>query len=95
MQVVKLLSESTQINAGSGTSVPGNAQTIGTIGAEYVMLQHSHSSDRLVEVRTGAGVTYGSVHMTGKDPIIIHKARTDLVYSSAADVYATSVAYQG
>ena len=95
MQVVKLLSESTQINAGSGTSVPGNALTIGTVGAEYVMLQHSHSSDRLVEVRTGAGVTYGSVHLAGKDPIIIHKARTDLIYSSASDVYATSVVYQG
>ena len=97
MQVVKILGESTQVNIGSGSSVPGsvNGSLGAAIGAEYVMVQHSHSSDRLVEVRTGAGVTYGSIHMAGKDPIIIHKARTDLVYSSAADVYATSVAYQG
>ena len=59
------------------------------------MVQHSHSSDRVVEVRTGAGVTYGSMHVTSNDPIIIQKARTDLVYSSASDVYATSVVYQG
>ena len=85
MQVVKLLGESTQINAGSGTSVP----SIGGVGAQYVMVQHSHSSDRLVEVTTG------SMHVAGKDPIIIQKNRTDLVYSTAADVYATSVVYQG
>ena len=91
MQVVKLLGESTQVNAGSGSSVP----SIDGIGAQYVMLQHSHSSDRLVEIRTGTGVTTGSMHMTGKDPIIIHKERTDLVYSTATDVYATSVVYQG
>jgi len=91
MQVVKLLGESTQINAGSGTSVP----SIGGVGAQYVMVQHSHSSDRLVEVKTGAGVTTGSMHVAGKDPIIIQKNRTDLVYSTAADVYATSVVYQG
>ena len=91
MQVVKLLGESTQVNAGSGSSVP----SIDGIGAQYVMIQHSHSSDRLVEIRTGAGVTTGSIHMAGKDPIIIHKERTDIVYSSASDVYATSVVYQG
>ena len=97
MQVVKILGESTQVNIGSGSSVPGSVNgSLGTaIGAEYVMVQHSHSSDRLVEVRTGAGVTYGSIHMAGKDPIIIHKQRTDLIYSSASDVYATSVVYQG
>jgi hypothetical protein len=97
MLVVKILGESTQINAGSGSSVPCslNSDVGSTIGAEYVMIQHSHSSDRLVEVRTGAGVTYGSVHVTGKDPLVIHKARTDVLYSSASDVYATSVAYQG
>ena len=97
MQVVKILGESTQVNAGSGSSIPGsvNGALGSAIGAEYVMLQHSHSSDRLVEIRTGAGVTYGSIHMAGKDPIIVHKARTDLIYSSASDVYATSVVYQG
>lgn len=94
MYVIKVLGESTSINSGSGSSVPAST-TNGSIGAEYVMLQHSHSSDRLVEIRTGVGVTYGSIHMTGKDPIIIHKERTDLVYSSASDVYATSVVYQG
>lgn len=94
MYVVKILGESTTVNAGSGSSVPASA-TNGSIGAEYVMIQHSHSSDRLIEVRTGAGVTYGSIHMAGKDPIIIHKERTDLIYSSASDVYATSVVYQG
>ena len=64
MQVVKVLGESTQVNAGSGSSVPGSVNGIlgAAIGAEYVMLQHSHSSDRLVEIRTGAGVTYGSIH---------------------------------
>ena len=91
MQVVKLLGESTLVNAGSGTSVP----SIGGVGAQYVMIQHSHSSDRLVEVRTGAGVTTGSIHIAGKDPIIVQKDRTDLIYSAAADVYATSVVYQG
>lgn len=97
MQVVKILGESTQVNVGSGSSVPCSVNTsIGaTIGAEYVMVQHTHSSDRLIELRTGAGVTYGSIHLAGKDPIIVHKARTDLVYSSASDVYATSVVYQG
>ena len=97
MQVIKILGESTQVNAGSGSSVPGsvNGSLGAAIGAEYVMIQHSHSSDRLVEIRTGAGVTYGSMHMAGKDPIIVHKERTDLIYSSAADVYATSVVYQG
>ena len=95
--VVKILGESTQINSGSGSSVPGsvNSSIGSTVGAEYVMVQHSHSSDRLIEIRTGAGVTYGSIHMGGKDPIIIHKERSDLIYSSASDVYATSVAYQG
>ena len=97
MHVVKILGESTVINAGSGSSVPGsvNSDLGAALGAEYVMLQHSHSSDRLVEIRTGAGVTYGSIHMASKDPIIIHKKRTDLIYSSASDVYATSVVYQG
>ena len=97
MQVVKVLGESTQVNAGSGTSVPCsvNGSVGSTIGAEYVMIQHSHSSDRLVELRTANGTTYGSIHMAGKDPIIVYKARTDLIYSSAADVYATSVVYQG
>ena len=97
MQVIKILGESTLVNAGSGSSVPCSVNSgIGaTIGAEYVMIQHSHSSDRLVELRTGAGVTYGSIHIAGKDPIIVHKERTDLIYSSAADVYATSVVYQG
>ena len=94
MLVVKLLGESTQVNAGSGSSVPASA-TYGSVGAEYVMIQHSHSSDRIVEVRTGAGVTYGSMHVTSNDPLIIQKARTDLVYSSASDVYATSIVYQG
>ena len=89
--IVKILGESKQVNAGLGTTVPGSDG----VGAKYAMVQHSHSSDRLVEVRTGAGVTYGSVHLAGKDPIIIHKARTDLIYSSASDVYATSVVYQG
>ena len=91
MKVVKLLGESTQVNAGSGSSVPN----INGIGGQYVMIQHSHSSDRLVEVRTGSGATTGSMHIAGKDPIVIHKERTDLVYSSASDVYATSVVYQG
>jgi len=91
MLVVKLLGESTQVNVGSGSSVPSSSG----VGAEYVMIQHSHSSDRLVEVRTSVGDTYGSVHMAGKDPIIIHKARTDLIFSSANDVYASSVVYQG
>jgi len=91
MLVVKLLGESTQVNVGSGSSVPSSSG----VGAEYVMIQHSHSSDRLVEVRTGVGDTYGSIHITGKDPIIIHKARTDLIFSSANDVYASSVVYQG
>ena len=97
MLVIKVLGESTLVNAGSGSSVPGsvNGGLGAAIGAEYVMIQHSHSSDRLVEVRTGAGVTYGSMHIAGKDPIIIHKDRTDLIYSSASDVYATSVVYQG
>ena len=97
MNAVKILGESTQINAGTGSSVPAsiNSSIGAAVGAEYVLLQHSHSSDRLVEIRTGAGVTYGSIHMGGKDPIIIHKARTDLLYSSASDVYATSVVYQG
>jgi hypothetical protein len=96
MLVVKILGESTQVNSGSGSSVPCSVVSVGsTVGAEYVMIQHSHSSDRLVEIRTGAGVTYGSMHVTGKDPIIIHKERSDLVYSSASDVYATSVVYQG
>ena len=97
MHVVKILGESTQVNAGSGSSVPGsvNGGLGAALGAEYVMIQHSHSSDRLIEVRTGAGVTYGSMHIAGKDPIIIHKDRTDLIYSSASDVYATSVVYQG
>ncbi len=96
MFVVKLLGESTQVNAGSGSSVPCSVVSVGsTVGAEYVMVQHSHSSDREVELRTGAGVTYGSFHMTGNNPIIIHKERADLVYSSASDVYATSVVYQG
>ena len=97
MNAIKILGESTQINAGTGSSVPAsvNSSIGAAVGAEYVLLQHSHSSDRLVEIRTGAGVTYGSVHMAGKDPIIVHKARTDLVYSSASDVYATSVVYQG
>ena len=97
MNVIKILGESTQVNAGSGSSVPGsvNGSLGAALGAEYVMIQHSHSSDRLVEIRTGAGVTYGSIHMAGKDPIIVYKERTDLIYSSASDVYATSVVYQG
>ena len=95
--VVKVLGESCSINVGSGSSVPASSNgSLGSaLGAEYVLLQHSHSSDRLVEIRTGAGVTYGSIHMAGKDPIIIHKERTDLIYSDNADVYATSVVYQG
>ena len=91
MNVVKILGTSTQVNAGSGSSVPSGDG----IGAEYVMIQHSHSSDRVIEVRTGAGVTYGSFHMAGNNPIIIHKQRDELVYSSATDVYATSVAHMG
>lgn len=95
--IVKVLGESTQVNAGSGSSVPCsvNSGVGATVGAEYVMIQHSHSSDRVVEVRTGAGVTYGSFHMAGNEPIIVKKEREDLIYSSAADVYATSVVYQG
>tara|TARA_B100002019_G_scaffold71653_1_gene61813 strand:- start:169 stop:462 length:294 start_codon:yes stop_codon:yes gene_type:complete len=97
MQVIKVLGESTQVNVGSGSSVPGsvNGSLGAALGAEYVMIQHSHSSDRLVEIRTADGTTYGSIHMAGKDPIIVHKARTDLIYSTASDVYATSVVYQG
>jgi len=91
MTVVKLLGLSTQVNAGFGSSVPN----IDGLGAQYVMVQHSHSSDRTVEVRTDAGVTTGSLHIASKDPIVIQKERTDLVYSSAGDVYATSVVYQG
>jgi hypothetical protein len=94
MLVVKLLGESVQVNAGSGSSVPASS-TYGSVGAEYAMIQHSHSSDRVIEVRTGAGVTTGSMHVTGNQPIIVHKDRTDLIYSSASDVYATSVVYQG
>ena len=95
--IVKILGESTQVNAGSGSSIPCsvNGGVGATVGAEYVMIQHSHSSDRVVEVRTGAGVTYGSFHMTGNEPIIVKKEREDLIYSSASDVYATSVVYQG
>ena len=91
MLVVKLLGESTTVNAGSGSSVPN----MDGLGAEFVMVQHSHSSDRVVEVRTGLGVTTGTMHITGKDPIVIKKERDDLVYSSSNDVYATSVVYQG
>jgi len=86
--IVKILGESTQVNAGLGTTVPGGDG----VGAKYAMVQHSHSSDRLVEVRTGAGVTYGSFHMAGNNPLIIRKEHTDLIYSSGADVYATNVA---
>ncbi len=91
MLVVKLLGESTQINAGSGSSVPN---TDG-VGAQYAMIQHTHTSDRVVEVRTGAGVTTGSIHIADRQPIIIQKERTDLIYSDANDVYATSIVYQG
>ena len=97
MNVVKILGESTSINVGSGSSVPASINgSIGApVGAEYVLIQHSHSSDRLVEIKTSTGVTYGSIHIAGKDPIIIHKDRSDLVYSDSSDVYATSVVYQG
>ena len=91
MLVVKLLGESTQVNAGSGSSVPN---TDG-VGAQYVMIQHTHTSDRVVEVRTGVGVTTGSIHIADRQPIIIQKERTDLIYSDANDVYATSIVYQG
>ena len=86
--IVKILGESKQVNAGLGTTVPGSDG----VGAKYAMVQHSHSSDRLVEVRTGAGVTYGSFHMAGNNPLIIRKEHTDLIYSSGSDVYATNVA---
>ena len=93
MNVIKLLGEATQVNAGSGTSVPD----IDGVGAQYVLLQHDHSGGQahVVEVRTGAGVTTGSLHLAPHNPLIVHKERTDLIYSSATDVYATSVAYQG
>ena len=58
MLVVKLLGESTTVNAGSGSSIPN----IDGVGAQYVMIQHTHTSDRVVEVRTGVGVTTGSIH---------------------------------
>jgi hypothetical protein len=93
MNVIKLLGEAVQVNTGSGTSVPN----IGGIGAQYVLLQHDHSGGQahVVEVRTGAGVTTGSLHLAPHNPIIVQKNRTDLVYCSSADVYATSVVYQG
>ena len=91
MLVVKLLGESTQVNSGSGSSVPN----IDGLGAQYVMIQHTHTSDRVVEVRTGVGVTTGSIHVADRQPIIIQKERTDLIYSDANDVYATSIVYQG
>tara|TARA_B100002019_G_scaffold220769_1_gene193534 strand:+ start:301 stop:582 length:282 start_codon:yes stop_codon:yes gene_type:complete len=93
MNVVKLLGESTQVNAGSGSSVP----SIDGIGAQYVLLQHDHTGGQahIVEVRTGAGVTTGSFHLAPHNPITIQKERTDLVYCSSTDVYATSVVYKG
>ena len=46
------------------------------------MIQHDHSSSRVIEVRTADGTPYGSFHMAGKEPIVIKKERTDLIYSS-------------
>tara|TARA_B100002019_G_scaffold277766_1_gene277928 strand:+ start:503 stop:784 length:282 start_codon:yes stop_codon:yes gene_type:complete len=93
MQVVKILGEATQVNAGSGSSVPDT----NSIGAQYVMVQHDHASGNahLVETRTGAGVTIGSFYIPPHNPIIVYKERTDLIFCSSNDVYATSVVYQG
>ena len=44
------------------------------------MIQHDHSSSRVIEVRTAT--PYGSFHMAGKEPIVIKKERIDLIYSS-------------
>ena len=93
MQVIKLLGEAINVNVGLGTIV---ANSDG-VGAQYVLLQHDHSGGQahIVEVRTGAGVTIGSLHLAPHNPLIVQKDRTDLIYSSATDVYATSVVYQG
>ena len=93
MNVVKLLGEAVNVNVSLGTSVPS---TDG-VGAQYVLLQHDHSGGQghIVEVRTGAGVTTGSLHLAPHNPIIVQKERTDLVYCSSSDVFATSVVYQG
>lgn len=93
MLIVKLLGEALNVNVGSGTSVPNTDN----VGAQYVLLQHDHSGGQahIVEVRTGAGVTTGSLHLAPHNPIIIQKERTDLVYCSSADVFATSVVYRG
>ena len=93
MYIIKILGESTNINAGSGSSVPGS----NSIGARYVMVQHDHASGNahLVETRTGAGVTIGSFYIPPHNPIIVKKEREELVFCSSSDVYATSVVYQG
>jgi len=91
MNVIKVLGLTTNVNVGSGSSVPDQ----NNLGAQYVMIQHDHSSSRVIEVRTADGTPYGSFHMAGKEPIVIKKERTDLIYSSHSDVYATSIVYQG
>ena len=93
MYIVKILTESTNINVGSGSSVPDS----NSIGAQYVMVQHDHASGNahLVETRTGAGVTIGSFYIPPHNPIIVKKEREELVFCSSTDVYATSVVYQG
>tara|TARA_A200000159_G_scaffold122494_1_gene116939 strand:+ start:483 stop:758 length:276 start_codon:yes stop_codon:yes gene_type:complete len=91
MNVIKVLGLVTNVNVGLGSSVPDQ----NNLGAQYAMIQHDHSSARVIEVRTADGSLYGSFHMAGKEPIIIKKERTDLIYSDHSDVYATSIVYQG
>ena len=92
MNVVKLLGEAVVVS-GSGTTVPD----VNGIGAQYVLLQHDHTAGaaHVVEIRTGAGVTTGSLHLAPHVPIIILKDRTDGVYTSSSDIFATSVVHQG
>ena len=90
MNAIKILGIATQIN-GRGTTVPG----IMGLGAEYVLMQHSHMNDRIIEVQTGAGVTYGSFHMSGQTPLILHKERDHIVTCEDNDVYGTSVVFSG
>ena len=92
MNVVKLLGEAVSVTS-VGTTVP---DTNG-IGAQYVLLQHDHTAGdaHVVEVRTGAGVTTGSLHLAPHVPIIILKDRTDTVHTSSSDIFASSVVHQG
>ena len=93
MYVVKLLGEAINVNVGSGSSVPAKDG----VGSQYVLLQHDHTAGgaHVTEVRTGAGVTTGSLHLAPHNPIIVKKERTDLIFCSSNDVFATSVVYQG